>query len=87
MLYLLILVVCALPTGCRDEVNVNVAAASFCDGLTPLHLAAEGGALTEACLASLLQVKEVLTTVYTTYHHCSCQAVLRNGCFFGVIDS
>ena len=51
---------------CRDEVNVNVAAASFCDGLTPLHLAAEGGALTEACLASLLQVKEVLTTVYTT---------------------
>ena len=45
---------------------MNVAAASFCDGLTPLHLAAEGGALTEACLASLLQVKEVLTTVYTT---------------------
>ena len=44
---------------------MNVAAASFCDGLTPLHLAAEGGALTEACLASLLQVKEVLTTVYT----------------------
>jgi hypothetical protein len=43
-------------------VDVNVAAASICDGLSPLHLAAEGGAVSESCLAYLLQVP---TTVLT----------------------